>query len=60
MVTSSLAEMNCFGERKNRILLTRPPAPVQKSFHRREKNFVGEQTDRHDDEHDADHLFHRI
>ena len=39
--------------------LARAPAAMQKSLDRRKENFVGEQTDDNDDEHDGDDLIHR-
>src|ERR1700738_3805660 len=36
------------------------PSPMEKTLPRREHNFVREQTDDDDDEHDADNLVHGI
>ena len=33
---------------------------MEKSFEGREENFIGEQADDNDDEHNPDHLFHRV
>ena len=39
---------------------SRAPAPMEKTLPGREQNFVCEQTDNDDDEHDADNLVHGI
>jgi hypothetical protein len=39
---------------------SRAPSPMEKALPRRKHNFVREQTDDDDDEHDADYLVHGI
>ena len=39
---------------------SRAPSPMEKALPRRKHNFVREQTDDDDDEHDADNLVHGI
>jgi len=47
--------------RKNwRSRSSRTPAPVEKTLPGREQNFIREQTDHDDDEHDTDNLVHGI
>ena len=41
-------------------LLCCPPSSMQKLFYRREQCFIDRETDDHDDEHDANHLIHRV
>jgi len=38
----------------------RAPSPMEKALTRREHNFIREQTDDYDHEHDADNLVHSI
>ena len=40
--------------------LARAPAPMQKSFDRRKENFIRQQTDDDDHQHDRNDLFHGI
>ena len=55
-----LCDITCSGELSFSSGSSRAPSPMERALPRREHNFVHEQTDDDNDEHNADDLIHGI